>query len=322
MYTPFFLHMFPVDSGCQTPRTPDVLSPAVESQVWTAHGYHQEPGDTIRCVNEVVLAHWFPINANPVQSLQYFSGCQIELIQNYPVAIPHSFYQHPWKKWKKWIITTKPSNIPPTARNSKQSYQPSWKTSCPLELAVYMPTYSWRSVCSWLFILRHLWPVTVARYWTRLVLPAEVGPWRSAGYFLKQAWEFNYNTRIEINLLAYDMLSIYKTKNSLACVHHNIYNQPCWYNSSKILQVLLHTADKDITTSHVSLFLSTVQPKSFHLHSSLSTLRWWSTDTCSHTAVGNTQCLQDGGHDQLVVVLAQLREEGHTEPLHYTIFIC
>ena len=32
------------------------------------------------------------------------------------------------------------------------------------------------SVCSWLLILTHRWPILFARYSTRLVLPAEVGP--------------------------------------------------------------------------------------------------------------------------------------------------
>lgn len=43
--------------------------------------------------------------------------------------------------------------------------------------AAYCPMYSATSVCSWLLIRTQACPVRAARYSTRVVLPAEVGPW-------------------------------------------------------------------------------------------------------------------------------------------------
>ena len=81
---------------------------------------------------------------------------------------------------------------------------PSWNTSSPWISAVYMPTYSCRSVCSWLLIRRHLCPVALAKYCTRLVFPAEVGPCSSTGYLLgrgiivqQQLWDSQVLTTVD-----------------------------------------------------------------------------------------------------------------------------
>mmetsp|Transcript_19684 Transcript_19684/g.66983 ORF Transcript_19684/g.66983 Transcript_19684/m.66983 type:complete len:294 (+) Transcript_19684:1462-2343(+) len=65
-----------------------------------------------------------------------------------------------------------------TARTSA----PSWKHSRPLESATYVPRYSARSVCSWLFMRTKRCPVRLARCSTRLVFPLDVGPCSRTGY--------------------------------------------------------------------------------------------------------------------------------------------
>lgn len=49
--------------------------------------------------------------------------------------------------------------------------------------------YSWMSVCSWLLILTHWFPVAAAIHLIRLVFPTEVSPWIRTGWLLKNKTE-------------------------------------------------------------------------------------------------------------------------------------
>lgn len=44
--------------------------------------------------------------------------------------------------------------------------------------------YSWISVCSWLLIRTHWFPVEAESHFIRLVFPTEVSPWMSTGCML------------------------------------------------------------------------------------------------------------------------------------------